>query len=595
MLDLTVRGTLLLAVAFLVVAALRRAPAAARHLVWATALAGLLILPALPAVVPSWTVAVPAVAVPGLAGMAFPEAPDVARVANAPVGDGVVSRTRDMGAVHTRTYHRRSTSRRQVAELTPVIGGGASEAAGQRSEAVGATVLRASPGGSRQGAIAAWVWWVLWGLGAAAVMARLAFGLWRLRAALRMSRPIDDPAWTRLVQAAARRFGVHRPIVLYRGSAGVVPITSGILRPVIILPADADAWDEERRQLVLTHEIAHVRRLDVLTHIVGQLAVAVFWFHPLAWIAAARMRLERERACDDLVLAAGARPSRYAGDLLELAQTLRGGTVPAAAALAMARRTEIEGRLLAILDGAVCRRPLGARRIAPALAVAAVAIGALAVVRPVTASPATPRESRAHGHPGDDLILADAASAAGRVTSEVAKRQRLLEVALRHSTADTVRRALFGAIATMRSDVERRKVLLGTLGRGTRDDDTVAEVVRAAGAMTSDVEKSRVLRTVAGVDHLADTAVRTAFFAATNTIASNTERTAVLLAVLGEVRARAERTVVDDAIARRSIASVRTLTSIPDKTRVLREVVRSGWLTKGDVQRQFNICVSKGS
>jgi len=111
--------------------------------------------------------------------------------------------------------------------------------------------------------------------------------------------------------------------------------------------------------------------------------------------------------------------------------------------------------------------------------------------------------------------------------------------------------------------------------------------------MTSDVEKSMVLRTVAGVDHLADTAVRTAFFTATNTIASNTERTAVLLAVLGEVRARAGRTVVDDAVARLSIASARTLTSITDKTRVLREVVRAGWLTKADVQRRFHICLSK--
>jgi beta-lactamase regulating signal transducer with metallopeptidase domain len=529
MLDLTVRSTLLLAAAFLVVATLRRAPAAARHLVWATALAGLLVLPALPAVVPSWTIAVPAAALPSVAGVRPPEAQTPSRVATAAPAEAAPAEA--IGP----------TAEGVTTERTPIV--------------------RARTDGST------WLWWALWslwGLGAALVISRVGVGMWRLHSALRATQLINDPAWTALADRVAHRFGVGRPIGLHRGSAGVVPVTSGILRPVIILPADADDWDLERRRLVLTHEIAHVRRLDVLTHIVGQIAVALFWFHPLVWVAAARMRLERERACDDLVLAAGVRPSRYAEDLLELAQTLGGESVPAAAALAMARRTELEGRLLAILDGAISRRPLGWPRIASAMAVAAVAIVALAVVRPVPARAASSHESVGHRLPGaraEEVVLADSASAAAGQTSEIVKRRMLLAVALHHSTSDTVRRALFNAMATVRADSDRRTILLGSLGRGTSDDATVAEVVRATMGMTSDADRS-----------------------------------AVLLAVLGELRARTvgrRADIGDHAIAQLSIASAGTLTSTAAKTRVLREVVRGGWLTKGDVQRRFKICVAK--
>jgi beta-lactamase regulating signal transducer with metallopeptidase domain len=566
MLEMTVRGTMLLAAAFLIVAALRRASAAARHLVWATALGGLLALAALPALVPTWTVAVPEVVMPGVdipvAAAAYVPRTVVVAVPKAVAVKKVdVARGVDVGAVP------------EVNVVSPA-------ADGWRMPALGLGWL-----------------WIVWAVGALLVLSRLVVGVWRLRVAVRATEVIDDPAWTPMVRRVAAELGVGRPIALYRGAAGVVPVTSGIVRPIIIVPAESEGWDAERRRLVLTHEIAHVRRLDVLTHMVGQVAVALFWFHPLAWMAAARMRMERERACDDLVLAAGVRPSRYAGDLLEMAQTLGGENVPVAAALAMARRTEIEGRLMAILDGAVRRGPLGARRIVAAMAVAAVAIVALSVVRPVTASPVASGGEWSPGHggggrpTGEEMKLADAALAAGRMPSDAVKRQVLLDVALHHSASDTVRRALFSAVATMRSDDERRTVLLGSLGRGTRDAATVAAVARATEGMTSDVEKSAVLRTVAGVDRLSDADVQTAFFAATKTIASEGDRGAVLRAVMGEVRGRGDRLDASDGLARLAIASVATIHSTAIKGRLLREVVRSGWMTNAQVLRQFNICL----
>jgi len=103
---------------------------------------------------------------------------------------------------------------------------------------------------------------------------------------------------------------------------------------------------------VLLHELAHVKRWDTLVQLVARIACGVYWFHPLAWYAASRLSVERERACDDLVLRSGAEPSVYASELLSIAeshQSVRGG-------LAMAKASTLEGRLKAVLDPSRNRR-----------------------------------------------------------------------------------------------------------------------------------------------------------------------------------------------------------------------------------------------
>src|SRR5207244_6373507 len=142
---------------------------------------------------------------------------------------------------------------------------------------------------------------LLWSLGAALVLARFGVGTARVWLRTRCAKPMPIAA--------------GRATVLDAGP-GVMPMTWGALRPVLLLPTEAAGWPAERLRAVLLHELAHVARHDYLTLTMAELAVALYWFHPLAWWAASRMRRERERACDDRVLAAGVAPSGYAAELL---------------------------------------------------------------------------------------------------------------------------------------------------------------------------------------------------------------------------------------------------------------------------------------
>src|SRR5205085_11592476 len=151
--------------------------------------------------------------------------------------------------------------------------------------------------------------------------------------------------------------------------------------PRVTLPPAAADWPPTRCAAVLHHELAHVKRLDALTQLVAQAALALHWFNPLAWMAVRQMRLEREKACDDFVLAAGAKPSDYAHDLLEIVTQL-GSRREYAVALAMARKSQFEGRLLAVLDPR--RNRAGLSR----AAVLGTAVLAVALLLPLAALPA---------------------------------------------------------------------------------------------------------------------------------------------------------------------------------------------------------------
>ena len=198
-----------------------------------------------------------------------------------------------------------------------------------------------------------WGVWLMgiWALGSLLLFARLAWANLVTFRALR-TRAGTTPPWLATAHRLARRSGVPRTHFV-RAEAITMPMAAGYLRPTVALPAEADAWPAERVTSVLLHELAHIRRRDCLTQLAASTACALYWMNPLAWHAARSLRRERERACDDAVLVAGTAGPTYAEHLLDVARAARHVTTPTwSGGVAMAHRSELEGRLMAILDDA---------------------------------------------------------------------------------------------------------------------------------------------------------------------------------------------------------------------------------------------------
>ena len=163
--------------------------------------------------------------------------------------------------------------------------------------------------------------------------------IWTLGALFVAVRTLYGAAWAWRLSASAEP---ARPGV--RVSSGIeAPVVIGLLRPIVLLPVASQQWPEERMHAVLLHEFSHVRRRDGLALFIAQLTCALYWFHPLAWLARARLRRECELAADEAAIAAGLRPSSYAQHLLEIARGLApiGGIAMAARPSELARRIQV--------------------------------------------------------------------------------------------------------------------------------------------------------------------------------------------------------------------------------------------------------------
>ena len=129
-----------------------------------------------------------------------------------------------------------------------------------------------------------------------------------------------------------------------------VPIVVGVLRPIIVVPAELKNSSLASLQMVMQHELNHIQRHDILWNNLINLMVATVWFQPLAWIVRRRHRTEQENACDDAVLRNGHRPHEYALLLTELAQAARKRIVSGYSFVSMAGRRPIEQRIHLILS-----------------------------------------------------------------------------------------------------------------------------------------------------------------------------------------------------------------------------------------------------
>ena len=171
--------------------------------------------------------------------------------------------------------------------------------------------------------------------------------------------------------------GVHRSVAVLIHDDVAAPLTCGIARPAIVLPSQALTWADQEIRQALIHELEHIRRADWPVHIAARLVCAIYWFNPLAWIAWRQLSLEAERACDDAVLGIAERTA-YAQQLVTLARRARTSPV---AVLSMVSRSELAERISALLDEAQARGRLGFRRAATIVAIAGLLAAAVVPLR----------------------------------------------------------------------------------------------------------------------------------------------------------------------------------------------------------------------
>ncbi len=194
-----------------------------------------------------------------------------------------------------------------------------------------------------------------WVLATCVAMLRLATGLWRLRGLRRSCIVIDAAELDLAVQKTIADFNSSRSVTLATSERLSVPAAIGFFRPMIVIPSWAlrELLPEELN-IILLHEFAHLRRWDDWTNLLQKIVRALFLFHPAVWCIESRLSLEREMACDDLVLAETANPRRYAECLIALLEKsfVRRGWAMAQAVVHRAREASL--RLAQILD---VRRP----------------------------------------------------------------------------------------------------------------------------------------------------------------------------------------------------------------------------------------------
>ena len=335
-LSLLVKATIALAVGLAITAMASRARSSVRHLVLAATLGSLLALPVAAALTPVVAIELPVSRVSTLAGPA------------------VLSRT--------------------VSSAAP----GPAATAGVEVGAAGRSLPSLSDAG-----------WMIWSAGVLLLVGSLVRSLSTLSRIRRTGVPwLDAPAYVHDLTARAGRRRVE--VLLHEDVAA--PLTCGVLRPAIVLPIDAHEWSDVDLRCALVHELEHVERGDWALQLAARTACALYWFHPLAWIALRRLCLEAERACDDAVVRSADR-TEYAAQLVSLAQRLSRASQPTM--LAMASRSDLSTRVSALLDATRRRGRAGVAVTLTAVAAAAVAVLAIAPVRAVGASAGEAQVQRA--------------------------------------------------------------------------------------------------------------------------------------------------------------------------------------------------------
>jgi len=363
-LEILLRVTLLLLAAMLIALGLRRSSAALRHLVWTLSLVGTLLVPLCYWTFPAWQWAV----LPQRQQAPPPAMAPVATVVRAPAEAPLPS-------PHSPPPSAAPASESLEIPAMPPLPDGESFAATPP-----VIVKTPAPIADPPAPVAVrrtWSWPAIlafvWAAGTSLGLLWIGIGVVGAWYVARRAQPAADSRWPQILQKLLAPHGFRRPIEVRQCPQVSVPMTWGVRRPVILVPAGSAAWSEEIKRSVLLHELGHIRRGDCLMHLLGRLACVAYWFHPLVWLAARQLRKTSEQAADDAVLSSNIAPPDYAEHLVGIAAQVRGLSMFSHVALPMASPSDLEGRVLAILDSARNHRSLR-RKTCYALVVMAVAL-----------------------------------------------------------------------------------------------------------------------------------------------------------------------------------------------------------------------------
>jgi beta-lactamase regulating signal transducer with metallopeptidase domain len=219
---------------------------------------------------------------------------------------------------------------------------------------------------------------VTWAVIAGVLLARLGFSLWHVYKLRRECKEIEGASGAMLAEIVVRFSSARRVKVLVSDEVRV-PTALGFCRPAVLLPAWAlRELSADELKTILLHELAHLRRWDDWTNLAQKFVKAIFFFHPAVWWIDSRLALEREMACDDIVLEQSENAKAYATSLVSVAEKVmaertRAGRALALAQSALGRVREVSLRLAHILD---MKRDRTSRGWRPALGM----IGTLALI-----------------------------------------------------------------------------------------------------------------------------------------------------------------------------------------------------------------------
>ncbi|MDO8907802.1 MAG: M56 family metallopeptidase [Pseudohongiella sp.] len=152
------------------------------------------------------------------------------------------------------------------------------------------------------------------------LLAKMVVAVVHLRRIQHQSEPVANLTTLCLLSGLAAQLNISRSVVMARSHRIDSPISFGLIKPHIILPAQSDYWSASVMTDVLLHELSHIKRLDWITMMLAWIVAAFYWINPLVWYAIKRLGDEAENSCDTAVLLAGRSDTDYAESLLSVAQ-----------------------------------------------------------------------------------------------------------------------------------------------------------------------------------------------------------------------------------------------------------------------------------